>query len=137
MSTNLAVALELASAGIPVVPAGVYQQARSAKWQKRPLIDDWQKYATTDREQIRRWWARHPSAVPGIWCGHPDLNFIMLDPDRHGGPRRALSAPPDAFQRPFQRRHLPSMRSLDPLESRQAQSDRRYARPSVLRVTDI
>jgi bifunctional DNA primase/polymerase-like protein/AAA domain-containing protein len=85
MSTNLAVALELASAGIAVFPAGVWQ-ARSGKWQKKPLFEDWQQSATTDREQIRHWWARHPNAVPGIWCGHPDLNFIMLDPDRHGGP---------------------------------------------------
>jgi hypothetical protein len=85
MSTNLAVALELAAAGIPIFPAGVFQRG-STKWQKRPLIDEWQKSATTDREQIRQWWRRYPSAVPGIWCGHPDLNFIMLDPDRHGGP---------------------------------------------------
>jgi Bifunctional DNA primase/polymerase, N-terminal len=84
MSTNLAVALEFAAAGIPVFPAGVYQQTRSSKWQKKPLIEDWQKCATTNREQIRQWWARHPHAVPGIWRGHPDLNFIMLD--RHGGP---------------------------------------------------
>src|SRR5262249_57805538 len=86
MSTNLAVALELASAGIPIFPAGVFQRPGSGKWQKRPLIDDWQKCATTDRKQIRRWWARYPRAVPGIWCGHPELNLIVIDTDRHGGP---------------------------------------------------
>jgi RecA-family ATPase len=84
MSANLAVALELASAGIAVFPARVFK-APSGKWQKRPLVNEWQERATTDHEQIRCWWRGHPGAVPGIWCGHPDLDLVVIDTDRHDG----------------------------------------------------
>jgi hypothetical protein len=84
MSTNLAVALELASAGIAVFPARVFK-AQSGKWQKRPLVNEWQKCATTNHEQIRRWWRGYPNAVPGIWCGHSGLDLVVIDTDRHEG----------------------------------------------------
>jgi hypothetical protein len=74
-------ALELAAAAIPIFPATVVQNGNS--WKKRPLIDGWQQKATTDLAQLQAWWSEHPSAVPAIWCGHPDLRFIVLDADRH------------------------------------------------------
>jgi hypothetical protein len=39
--------------------------ARSGQWQKKPIIKGWQETATTDHEQIRKWWRRHPYAVQG------------------------------------------------------------------------
>jgi hypothetical protein len=83
-SSNLAEALALASAGLPIFPARVYQKGRSDKWQKQPLVNQWQKVATTDAEQIRKWWRGHPAAVPGIELGRAGV--LVIDADRHGGP---------------------------------------------------
>jgi Bifunctional DNA primase/polymerase, N-terminal len=76
-------ALELAAHGIPIFPARVIHNGQS--WKKLPLFDRWQEKATTDLAQIGRWWAEHPSAVPAIWCGHPDLGLVGVDVDRHDG----------------------------------------------------
>jgi hypothetical protein len=91
---NLVVALELAGADIPVFPARLDWNSESKKWDKSPAINGWQQAATTDLERIRAWYRDLPRAlgvpgnrfVSGIWCGHPDSNFVVVDADRHGGP---------------------------------------------------
>ena len=51
---NLAAALDLAAVGVSVFPAGP---------DKRPLLAGWQKKASTEPEQIRKWWLDHPDAL--------------------------------------------------------------------------
>ena len=80
-AANLAAALELAHAGIPVFPARIVRRGASS-WEKKPAIAGWQKAATTDEVQIRIWWRKIPRAVPGIELGQASL--IVIDPDRHG-----------------------------------------------------
>src|SRR5229473_2003121 len=82
-AANLEAMLALASAGVPVFPARLDWNAEANKWDKRPAITGWKKAATTDLEQIRAWRRKLPlrlglpahRLVPGIWCGHRDLNF--------------------------------------------------------------
>jgi hypothetical protein len=78
---NLTAALSLAAAGLPVFPAGP---------DKRPLIAGWQKKATTEEEQIRKWWDTHPAAVPAIVVGRADL--VVIDCDRHPGGNDGIKA---------------------------------------------
>jgi RecA-family ATPase len=77
---NLAAALALARAGIPIFPALILK--RNTGWMKKPAINDWQERASTDETQIRRWFVKFPQAVPGIELGRAGL--LVLDPDRHG-----------------------------------------------------
>ncbi len=81
---NLAAALELASAGLPVFPAIVTRNQQTRRWDKKPAIDGWRAAATTDREQIKQWWNKFSGAVPGIELGR--VGLIVIDADRHGGP---------------------------------------------------
>src|SRR5258706_7247770 len=45
-------------------------------------------------EEPAAWWRKLPlrlglpahRPVPGIWCGHPTLDWLVVDADRHGGP---------------------------------------------------
>jgi hypothetical protein len=83
-AANLAVALDLAAAGIPIFPARVFKNGQSDKWQKSPLVKRWQKTATTDRALIVAWFGRNRDAVPGIELGKAGL--VVIDADRHGGP---------------------------------------------------
>jgi bifunctional DNA primase/polymerase-like protein/uncharacterized protein DUF5906/primase-like protein len=83
-AANLAVARNLAAAGIAVFPALVFWDSQTGKWKKKPLVKHWQKAATTDRKQIETWWKMYPGAVPGIELGRAGL--IVIDADRHGGP---------------------------------------------------
>jgi hypothetical protein len=91
---NLAATLALAGAGIPAFPARLDWNAEAKKWDKQPAITGWKKTATTDPEIIRRWWRDLPRKlglpayrlIPGIWCGHPALDWVVVDADRHGGP---------------------------------------------------
>jgi hypothetical protein len=83
-AANLAVALQLAEAGISIFPARVFRSGRSNKWQKQPLVTYWQKAATTDPIQIRAWFSNYPNAVAGIELRKAGL--IVIDADRHGGP---------------------------------------------------
>jgi Bifunctional DNA primase/polymerase, N-terminal len=78
---NLAVALELVKAGLPIFPARVYWQ--DGRWRKKPIIRGWQ-LGSTDPERIRGWWRAYPKAVPGIALGRAGL--VVADADRHGGP---------------------------------------------------
>jgi hypothetical protein len=80
---NLEIAVELATVGLPILPAGVFWNQNSARWRKQPLVNQWQKVATCDPLQIREWWRAHPAAVPGIELGRAGL--LVIDADRHGG----------------------------------------------------
>jgi hypothetical protein len=77
---NLAAALALAHAGIPVFPALLLRRNQYA-FVKRPAISDWQELATTSEPLIRLWFSQFPEAVPGIELGRAGL--VVLDPDRH------------------------------------------------------
>jgi len=78
---NLTAALSLATAGLPVFPAGP---------DKRPLLAGWQEKAPTEEEQIRKWWDNHPAAVPAIVVGRAGL--IVIDCDRHPGGNDGVKA---------------------------------------------
>ena len=80
---NLAVALEMAAAGLPVFPAAVAFNATKQSWEKQPLVKGWQTEASCVEVTLRAWWRQFPKAVPGIELGRAGL--IMLDPDRHNG----------------------------------------------------
>src|SRR5262249_32848311 len=69
---NLAAALDLATAGIPVFPAGP---------DKRPLLVGWQEKASTEPGQIREWWRAHPRA-----------GLLVIDCDRHPGGNDGIKA---------------------------------------------
>ena len=81
---NLAAALELAAAGIPIFPARLVDTQQNGRWNKIPCIKNWQTKSTTDPNQIREWWGKFPDAVPGIELAR--ANLIVVDADRHGGP---------------------------------------------------
>ena len=53
---------------IPLVPG-----------QKRPLISDWQKRASTNSLQIKSWWEENPNANIGIACEPSQLFILDLD----------------------------------------------------------
>lgn len=70
-------ALAYASAGIPVLPL--------LPRQKEPACAHGKDDATTDREQIVRWWSKRPECNIGI---RPPCDLVVLDVDtQHGGPR--------------------------------------------------
>jgi hypothetical protein len=83
-------ALRLAEAGIAVFPCGD---------NKKPLIDRWRQFSSSDPEAVAMWWSQHPNALPAIDLAKCDL--VVFDADRHGGPdgrtalRELLQAQPD------------------------------------------
>jgi hypothetical protein len=77
---NLKIALDHAAAGIRVFPVSVIQ-GPDGRWKKRPAIKGWKDVATTDPDQIRRWWQEFPEAVPGTELGRAGL--VVIDADRH------------------------------------------------------
>ena len=80
-ASNLAQALDLAAAGIPIFPARAFKLPSSGKWQKQPLVLRWREVATTDPHQLQEWWQRFPDAIPGIELHRAGL--VVIDPDRH------------------------------------------------------
>lgn len=76
--SNLTAAMSYAERGIPVFPL--------VAGGKNPLIKAWQKEATADPEQLRRWWSRWPSANIGIPTGEAS-GFVVLDADGEAGER--------------------------------------------------
>ncbi len=67
----LATALRLAAAGAPVFPCNPDQ--------KRPLTRHGMLDATTDRDQIRTWWHRHPTANLAIPTGTASIDVLDVD----------------------------------------------------------
>jgi hypothetical protein len=84
---NAALALALAEAGVPVFPCLEADGTDgSDKTAKAPYTHNGFKDATTDRDQIERWWYRWPNAVPGIPTGAASgLAVIDCDIDRATG----------------------------------------------------
>jgi bifunctional DNA primase/polymerase-like protein len=78
---NLTAALSLTAAGLPVFPAGP---------DKRPLLAGWQEKATSEEEQIRKWWDAYPSALPAIVVGR--VGLVVIDCDRHPGGNDGIKA---------------------------------------------
>jgi hypothetical protein len=78
---NLTTALNLAAAGLPIFPAGP---------DKRPLLVGWQDKASTNAEQLRKWWRVHPNALPALVVGKAGL--IVIDCDRHPGGADGVAA---------------------------------------------
>ena len=74
---NLAAALRLARAGVPVFPVRVFQ-GPNGEWKKLPAIKDWQRAASTDATQVESWWEQFPDAVAGIALGRCGL--VVVDP---------------------------------------------------------
>ena len=68
-------ALSLAERGIAIIPLHVYG--------KISRIGGWQRNASTDPVQIRRWWGCWPDSNIGIHCGLSGL--VVVDLDMHGG----------------------------------------------------
>ncbi|ODT17496.1 MAG: hypothetical protein ABS35_25715 [Kaistia sp. SCN 65-12] len=79
---NLAVALDLARCGFPVFPC----QAN-----KRPHTQAGFHAASKDLDQIRRWWARWPDAMPGLPTGAPS-GVAVLDLDQHRADEDGIEA---------------------------------------------
>lgn len=80
MTTKLESALELAGKGFTVFPL--------VPNKKTPIIKQWQLKATTEPEQIRKWWAKTPKANIGIACRD---QFVVIDIDIDKGKPGAKS----------------------------------------------
>ena len=78
---NLAIALALADAGIPVYPCSP---------DKRPKIAGGYRAAVTDRNTIIEWFIRWPTSLAAIPTG-PQSGLFVLDVDGPAG-RRSLNA---------------------------------------------
>jgi hypothetical protein len=78
---NLSAAFSLAAAGLPVFPTGP---------DKRPLLVGWEERASTEEEQIRKWWDSYPAALPAIVVGRAGL--VAIDCDRHPGGNDGIMA---------------------------------------------
>ena len=70
----LAAALAYVEDGFPVCPFGAYGQ-------KIPFTEHGIHDASTDPEQIRKWWTDHPNASIALAPG-PEAGFFVLDVDR-------------------------------------------------------
>jgi hypothetical protein len=79
---NFTAALRLAEAGIPVFPATISYDEKSASWRKKPCFEAWQQAGTTDPTIIGKWWSKFTDAAPAIALGK--ANLVVVDPDRHG-----------------------------------------------------
>jgi hypothetical protein len=75
-NNGLMLALYWASKGARVLP--VNYDANNPKL-KNPLVKAWQDVATTDTDQIERWWQRWPWARVGIATGDPCFDVLDFD----------------------------------------------------------
>lgn len=81
--TDLDRAKALASLGFAVLPVGMEWNDDRGCYDKIPLTERGFYSATDDLDQIARWWATYPTAVPGVWLGASGL--CVLDVDDHDG----------------------------------------------------
>ena len=68
---SLQAALELADKGFYVFPC--------VRYEKRPAVTDWESKATTDKEQITKWFSHTTGRNIGVACG--PSNLVVLDID--------------------------------------------------------
>jgi hypothetical protein len=96
--SKLAWALEHAALGIPVLPLAVLtkngtclcrRRAACKSPGKHPLVGRGFYVATTDREQIRRWWKEWPKANIG---GRTGGEWLVVDVDPRNGGDESLAA---------------------------------------------
>jgi hypothetical protein len=89
--TKLEWALDTAAHGLPVfplvwtMPNGDCSCAKGPECKskgKHPLTEHGYKEASTDPEQIKKWWARYPKANIAI---HPGKDFVYMDLDMKNG----------------------------------------------------
>lgn len=73
-TTMLNAAIEYASRGIAVFPLKPKN--------KVPLTAHGVHEATTNFDQIKKWWSKHPSANIGIACGQVSGGLLVIDVDR-------------------------------------------------------
>jgi len=102
LNNNLNAALRLADCGIRTFPAKPVLKG-NGNWNKPPYITGWQSNATTDRDQIRGWWADWPDAIPGL----PYNGFIVIDADRHIGGADGVGKPRSETARALMMQWLP------------------------------
>jgi hypothetical protein len=77
-ATNMDWALEYGQLGWRVHPC--------RPGDKKPILEDWPKRATTDPTLIERWWGRTPDANIGVATG-PGSGTFVLDVDGPDGER--------------------------------------------------
>jgi hypothetical protein len=87
-ATNRAAALSLANAGFRVFPARAIYNSATQRWNKPPLLRDWQSVATNDPSRIDSWWKEFPDAIPAVCCE----DFLVIDADRHPGAPDGVAA---------------------------------------------
>src|SRR5215467_6933512 len=87
-------ALSLAKLGLKVFPAQPDRPDIPPDKKKAPLITDWQSLATTDPNQIMKWWTEDPNANPAILT--EELLVIDVDP-RNGGKETYEALPKQGF----------------------------------------
>lgn len=130
-------ALAWGRAGWPLIPV------RSKAWHgkgrdgrdidlkpKAPLTKHGVKDATTDEEQIRKWWAQWPDAAVGIAAGHGRIVVIDADLDEERHPAGAMEV-----QALFRRLGV----KLDTAEQRTPSGGRQYLfrLPAGLSLEDV
>jgi Bifunctional DNA primase/polymerase, N-terminal len=67
--------IALAFSGIPTIPVQVWQE--EDQWKKLPLVE-WEQ-ATTDEDQIERWWRKWPDTRPGVPLSR--MGWAVVDVD--------------------------------------------------------
>lgn len=70
------------------------------KLNKHPILDDWPNKATSDVDQIKKWWAKYPGASIGCVTGDAS-GFWVLDGDLPDGPAQieAMNLPETLTQK--------------------------------------
>ena len=68
-------ALALSKAGLAIIPVHG----------KRAFLKGWQNLATTDEEQISKWWDENPGANIAIVTGREKNVIVVVDVDNHNG----------------------------------------------------
>lgn len=81
MNTELSKALALAAQDVYVFP--VHHETNGNKAAKTPRTPNGFKGATTDPDQIRKWWTAWPQSRVGYWTGAS--NLVVLDLDEKPG----------------------------------------------------
>ncbi|MGH1502822.1 MAG: bifunctional DNA primase/polymerase [Acidimicrobiales bacterium] len=79
MTSMIEAALAYAEAGWPVFPVGGGDE------RKEPFIKGWNTKASTDPDQVRKWWTKWPDANIGIITGKRlGLWVLDIDLDKEG-----------------------------------------------------
>jgi hypothetical protein len=69
---------ELLRAALAIVARGWHVFPCAPGGKEPALRGNWQQHATTDPQQVRDWWTRHPYNI-GLSCGPSGLVVIDLD----------------------------------------------------------